>query len=359
MEDMMVGERAPDFEQFRRAVLRQNPDRVPLAEALIEYPIQSQFIGREVTSENLEAQVEFWSSAGYDYIPLAAGMMSPGKVTAESAISKLLQEVAGSSEDEKRWNLELTSFINNHEDFERFPWEAAANVDLSKFAQVAPLLPPHMKVIAVSGKIFTLSWMLMGFNNLALSLIEDEAFLSDVVGKVAEIQMKTVEAVAELPHVGGIWLVDDIAFGAGPMLPPQAFRDHLFPHYRRLVQHCHDKGLLAFFHSDGDLTALLDELTEIGIDMLHPIDPGCMDIVKLKKTYGERFALAGNVSNEMLRSATVAEVREHVRALIRDVGRGGGYCVGSGNSVPHWARFDNYCAMREAALEYGRYPAVV
>ena len=42
--------------------------------------------------------------------------------------------------------------------------------------------------------------------------------------------------------------------------------------------------------------------------------------------------------------------------LIRKVGPGGGYCAGAGNSVPEWARFENFMAMRETALKYGAYP---
>jgi uroporphyrinogen decarboxylase len=62
------------------------------------------------------------------------------------------------------------------------------------------------------------------------------------------------------------------------------------------------------------------------------------------------------VANELLRSGTPAEVQEVVRNLIRKVAPGGGYCVGSGNSVPEWANFENYTAMREAGLKYGSYP---
>jgi uroporphyrinogen decarboxylase len=81
-----------------------------------------------------------------------------------------------------------------------------------------------------------------------------------------------------------------------------------------------------------------------------------MDIVKVKELYGDRLCLVGNVSNELLRSGTPAEVEERVKYLIRNVAPGGGYCVGSGNSVPEWAKFENYMAMRGATFKYGKYP---
>jgi len=83
------------------------------------------------------------------------------------------------AEDEKAWNLEYTSFIEDRADLEKFPWEIAARLDLSKLQEVEGMLPEGMKVIAVSGKIFTLTWMLMGFNHFAMSLIMDEQLVAD------------------------------------------------------------------------------------------------------------------------------------------------------------------------------------
>jgi uroporphyrinogen decarboxylase len=350
----------PDFEHFRKVVTHSEAERVPLCEVLVEYPIQSKFLGRHVTADDLESQLEFWIRAGYDFIPITVGMMTPGKVTTESVISKVIRDVmlkdSPDADKEEAWSLERTSFINNREDFERFPWEIAAKLDFSKFHEIKDILPEGMKVIAVSGKIFTLTWMLMGFNNFATSLIMDEQLVADVFRKVAEIQFQGLEQIFDMPHVGAVWVVDDLAFGTGPMISPQAFRDHVFTWYREMATRCHWNKLLFIMHSDGDLTTLMEDIIDMGVDVLQPIDPTCMDIVKVKDRYGDRLCLVGNVSNEMLRSGTPAEVEERVKYLIRKVAPGGGYCVGSGNSVPEWAKFENYMAMREATFKYGNYP---
>lgn len=350
----------PDFERIRKTARHEEPDRVPLCEVLIEYPIQSQFIGRQITADDLELQVDFWIKAGYDFIPLTLGMMSPGKVTDESSISRVIKEVmlkdSPDADDERAWSLEYTSFINNREDFEKFPWEIAAQLDFSKFYDVKDLLPEGMKVIAVSGKIFTMTWMLMGFNNFAISLLMDEKLVADVFRKVAEIQFHALEQIFEMTHVGAVWAVDDLAFGTGPMISPQAFRDHVFPWYREVAKRCHENNLLFFMHSDGDLIPLMEDLIDLGVDVLQPIDPTCMDIIKVKEIYGDRLCLVGNVSNELLQNGIPSEVEDLVKGLIRKCGPGGGYCVGSGNSVPEWAKFENYMVMREATLKYGSYP---
>jgi uroporphyrinogen decarboxylase len=353
-------DRKPDFERIIKAAGHHELDRVPLCEVLVEYPIQSNFLGKEVTSDDLESQLEFWVNAGYDFIPLTVGMMTPGKVTAESVISKVIKDVmlkdSPDAEKEEAWSLERTSFINNRADFEKFPWEIAAKLDFTKFHEIKDILPEGMKVIAVSGKIFTLTWMLMGFNTFATSLIMDEQLVADVFRKVAEIQFQGLEQIFDMSHVGAVWVVDDLAFGTGPMISPQAFRDHVFTWYREMATRCHRNNLLFIMHSDGDLTALMEDIVDMGVDILQPIDPTCMDILKIKKEYGDRLCLVGNVSNELLRSGTTAEIEERVKYLIRNVAPGGGYCVGSGNSVPEWAKFENYMAMREATFKYGKYP---
>jgi len=349
----------PDFDRIRKTVRHEEADRVPMLEVLVDYPIQSKFLGKEVRSDDLAAQLEFWIKAGYDYIPLTVGMMSPGKVTEESAISKVIKKhMLKDSEknDANAWNLEHAHFINDRDDFERFPWDILAKLDFGNFSAVKEMLPEKMKVIALSGKIFTLTWMLMGFNNFAAKLIIEEELVADVFRKVAEIQFKCLEEIFKMPHVGGVWLVDDLAFGNGPMIAPAAFRKHVFPWYKEIARRCHENDRLVFLHTDGDLALLMNDIIAIGTDVLHPIDPTCMDIVAVKKEYGDRLAIAGNVANELLRSASPVEIEERVKYLIRHLAPGGGYMICSGNSVADWSRFENYMAMRAAAFRYGVYP---
>ncbi len=353
----------PDFNRFLSAVRHRETDRVPLAEILIDYSIQSRFLGRTVTADDLAGQVEFWSKAGYDFIPITVSMMSPGKVTEESKITRVLKEMVQREKpgttDPKAWNLEMTSFIHERPDLEKFPWDAAADIDFRKLVAVKELLPEGMKVIAISGKIFTLTWMLMGFNNFALKLVLDESLVAEVFERVATIQMKALDRIFAMDHVAGVWVVDDIAFGTGPMISPAALRKHVFSWYRKVGQRCHDHNRLFMMHSDGDLTVLMDDLIAMGLDAIQPIDPTCMDIAAVKKRWGDRICLIGNVSNELLRSGSAAEIEARVKELLRDVAPGGGFALGSGNSVPRWAKFENYMAMRETALRYGGYPIAI
>ena len=120
----------PDFNRVVAALNHQESDRVPLAEAIIAYEIMSQFLGKPVDEDDVEAQVEFWTEAGYDYIPLTVGMMTPGGVTKESHISKTIRSVLlkdTADEDTDAWNLETTSWIHTEADFEAFDFGGLIN----------------------------------------------------------------------------------------------------------------------------------------------------------------------------------------------------------------------------------------
>ncbi len=352
---------SPDFERIKKTVNHEEPDRVPVIECLVEYPVQSQFLGREVKSDDIKSQVEFYYNAGYDTVPITVSAMAFGKVDDASPISKVIRDRMlkddSDKEDMTKWSLEYTSFINDRKDFENFPWEELEKPELmNPLFEVGEYLPEGMKVIANSGKIFTLTWMLMGFNNFATKLILDEQLVSDVFGKVAEIQLMMLDKIFELPYVGIVWLVDDLAFGNGPIISPDHYRKFIFPWYKKIAKKCHDNNVLVFQHSDGDLNPLMEDIIDIGSDLLHPIDPTCMSMKATKEKYGDRLAFAGNVSNELLRSATPEEIDARVKYLIETMGPKGGYCVAAGNSVTDWGNFDNFIAMLKATENYGKYP---
>lgn len=352
----------PNFEHLKKALRHEEPDRLPLAEALVAYEIQSQFLRKTVTESDVKSQIEFWVQAGYDFIPLTVGMMSPGEITKESSIFSVVQKVLKKEKDTEEvimWDIEEKGVISNPEDYERFPWDEAARLNFNKFYEVQPFLTEGMKIIACSGKIFTLAWMLMGFQNFCLSLYLQEKLIGKVFDKIGEIQVQGAKKLQEIPNIGGLWVVDDLSYGSGPMIDPKFLRKYVYPWYEELASICKKRDLLFIFHSDGNIWPIMEDLIAIGFEAIHPIDPTSMDINEVKEKVGKRIGIIGNVHTDLLASGTPEEVEELTKKLIREIAPEGGYALGSGNSVPSWAQFRNYEAMRETALRYGIYPISV
>lgn len=349
----------PDFSRVSTTLHHEEPDRVPLAEATVDLKIMSQFLQKTVCDDDLASQVEFWTKAGYDFIPLTIGMMQPGKVTQDSQILKVIEKINRENSPEKPaddWKGLRKAQIVDEEDLETFPWKEAAAFDLTRFQKVQAFLPPGMKIIAMSGKIFTLAWMLMGFENFAINLKSNPQFIVKVIEKVAQIQLEGLRQVSQISNVAAAWAVDDLAFKNGPMIRPKELQKFLFPWYEEFGRICRENSLYFFFHSDGVMWEMIEDLIGIGVNALHPIDPTCMDIERVKPLVKNRLTIIGNVSNELLEKGTPQEVAELTRLRLRKLAPGGGYCLGSGNSVPDWARIDNYRAMIETCLRDGRYP---
>lgn len=110
------------------------------------------------------------------------------------------------------------------------------------------------------------------------------------------------------------------------------------------------------FHSDGDIMPLMDDLITLGMDGIHPLEPGPMDLAEVKDLYGDQLCLVGNVSVDALSSAAPAQVDAIVKDCIAAAGPGGGYMISSSNSIPSYADPENVRVMAEAIQRYGRYP---
>lgn len=284
--------------------------------------------------------------------------MRPGGVTRDSQISKVIERtlVKKDEEEEGSWNVWKRSRIHTESDFESFPWEEASHLDLSKFSEVQRHLKPGMKIIAANGKIFTMTWMLMGFENFGVNLLLKPDFVKKVIEKIAQIQLEGIRNVAGIPNVAAVWAVDDIAFKSGPIISPRHYRKFIFPWYEEFIHIAHQHNLKVFFHTDGVLWDLLEDLIALGIDALHPIDPTCMDIDTLKTKVNKRVCLIGNISNQALEDGLPEEVAQLTKERLRTLAPGGGYILGSGNSVTDDARLENYLTMLETNKQYGRYP---
>jgi uroporphyrinogen decarboxylase len=94
----------------------------------------------------------------------------------------------------------------------------------------------------------------------------------------------------------------------------------------------------------------------VGVGALHPNEKGAMDIRAVKRQYGDRLCVLGNVDLNLLGMGSPDAVDQEVKELIRDVAPGGGYVVTSGNSLAAYLLPDNVRALGTAVQKYGRYP---
>jgi uroporphyrinogen decarboxylase len=192
----------------------------------------------------------------------------------------------------------------------------------------------------------------MGFETFAMAIYDDRSLVEDLFEIYTSWYARAAHHLSELGF-DFLWFGDDIAFKTAPYVSPKIFRQLFLPHYRKVVEQVTKPWL---FHSDGNLMPILDDLLSLGMNGLHPIEPGAMDLAFLKQRYGQKLCLAGHVSVDTLSRGTPAEVEALVKSAIRTAAPGGGYIAGSSNSIPYYANPDNVRAMVQAIQRYGRYP---
>lgn len=192
----------------------------------------------------------------------------------------------------------------------------------------------------------------MGLETFSYALYEDRGLIETVLDKYVDWSVAVARRACELGF--DVYVsTDDMAFRTGPFFSPEVFRDLVLPRYRRVAEHISIPWVL---HSDGNMLPLMDDLLGLGIAGMHPFEKEAMDIVAVKRRYGDRLCVLGNVDLNILGMGTPRDVETEVRHLIDHVGPGGGYILSSGNSLAAYVRPENARAMSAAVRAFGAYP---
>jgi uroporphyrinogen decarboxylase len=194
----------------------------------------------------------------------------------------------------------------------------------------------------------------MGVEAFSYALFEDRQLISGLLELFANWTIDVIDWLQDLGF-DVLWAYDDVAFNTGPFMRVEDFRELFIPHLKRVAERI---SIPWIFHSDGNIMPLLDDLLPLGMSGLNPIEPGPMDIEFMKKQYGRRVCLIGNINIDTLTRGTPEDVDAEVRDRIAKIGPGGGFIIHSSNSIPSYARPENVVAMVRAIERYGRYPVV-
>jgi uroporphyrinogen decarboxylase len=192
----------------------------------------------------------------------------------------------------------------------------------------------------------------MGLEGFSLALHDNLPLVEEILDRYCDWAAAVAERVCRLGFDVFV-STDDMAFKTAPFFSPQVFRELVLPRFRRVAAHITLPWIL---HSDGNLLPFLPDLVDLGIAGFHPIEKGAMDIQALKRDFGHRICLLGNVDLNLLGLGSPAEVEAEVQDLIRQAGPGGGYILTSGNSLAGYLKPENVWAMVAAVKKYGSYP---
>lgn len=384
-------------ERMKIAFSHHEPDRVPTGEIEIDEPVASKILGHEAWvgygghhrgkranemarlgrmdeyyTREAEDKVALVRKLGLDFLPILPHGKTIG--APESLGENIWRYGDPKGDNWSIWQYQPQSDMYSEIDsalvhsglagFERMVERMEASTpDVAglDFTQVDWIVKEIGSEVFLVGNVD----VYFGMHMAAVSvLFEAVALRPDLMDRYLDWQIAFALKFVEAQSKHGIDAVlggEDWAGKNGPMISPKHFRRYILPRLQKLVQKCHDLGLLYIKHTDGNITRIEQELlVESGIDAYQAIEPVAgMDISDLKRRFGHKLTLMGNVDcGYLLGDGTPQEVEKETRRLITEIAPGGGFVLTSSNSIHSGVKVENYLAMLETVHKYGRYPIV-
>lgn len=352
----------PDFDHFREVILRRTAGgRVPLFEFGVHVnhmdAARQHFGGLEPLGKEGWADperrrrgiLEFWTVAGYDYVRPALGF---GFTRQRSAI---LGKDAFDDSD-REWANEADGDILDWASLEAYPWPRADQLDFTELDWFAAHRPAGAGlVLAGGGGPFEWATQLMGLTHYCMALYQEAALVRELHRRVDEVITGALAAALARQRIDAFILGDDMGFRTSTLVPPDALRELVLPCHRRLAAMVHAQGGLYLLHCCGQIGAVMDDLIDsVKIDAKHSYEDAITPVWEAKRRWGGRVGILGGVDMDVMARAEEPVCRARVRDVLAQCSPGGGYALGTGNTVANYVRRENYLALIEEGRSWGR-----
>ncbi len=352
--------RRPDWQELIDNIMRKGtPERVYFIELFHDAEFRDALVERFNLADGLDPADRYYEHrkllacqrfCGMDYV--CASLDGIDIISAKHAVA---DTAALGRRSGRQFQDEHTGPIMSWEDFEKFEWPDVDNPQATESLEWwQENLPEDMCII---GGLFShfcewLCW-LMGYETLCYSLYDQRDLVEAIAEKCISINHRWLDRVLEFDRVKALWGSDDMGFKTGPLIGPDDMRAFVFEGHRQVAERVHQAGKPYLLHACGKLTELMDDLIDtVKIDAKHSFEDTIEDVRDVKHTYGKRIALLGGIDVDFLCRSTPEEIRKRVRETLDVCMPGGGYCLGTGNSVANYIPMDNYLAMVDEGMLY-------
>ncbi len=348
----------PDWEALVACIRRQGtPRRVHHIELFLDEEIKGAVcaafnlldgLGSDDPYFAQQREIRLQRFLGYDYVRQGVEGVAFTLFRTTADDTAALQHQGGRS-----FVNESTGPITSWEEFERYPWPDPAQISARALEWYEGNLPDDMCVIGSGGFAHFAEYLmwLMGYETLCFALYEQRDLVQAIYDRLRALNEAVVQRMLQFPRVKIIWGSDDMGFKTGPMISPDDLRAFVLPGHARMAAMAHAAGRPYLLHSCGNLAAIMPDLLDmVSIDAKHSFEDTIEDVCDAKKQFGDRLALLGGIDVDFLCRADQQRIRARVRRTLDACLPGGGFCLGSGNSIANYIPLENYLAM----LDEGR-----
>ena len=246
--------------------------------------------------------------------------------------------------------------LNDANDLKRFKATRPTHADFGLLQYVREKMPERVVMVSLPDP-FKFCWSLLGaMERLLVCYVTDSEFCLELTRIATDFLKEVIEmSIDEKAEI--ILLEGDLAYNSDTLMSPDHYRKFIKPYQHALCEVAHKKGVPIIKHTDGNAWSILDDLVEVGFDGIHPVQPQCMEIKKVKEHLKGKCCVLGNIDcSFLLPFGTEEEVIENVKDTIRRAAPGGGYILTSSNSIHPGCKGENVISMFRTAMECGSYP---
>ena len=247
------------------------------------------------------------------------------------------------------WHMEPSLHLaEDISDFEQYPYPSADDFDWSVLPEQVENCIRNDKISTVGMEmtIFETAWYTRGMETFLMDMLAEPELAEYHLDRITDIRVEMTRRCAQA-GVDKIRLGDDVATQLDMMIAPEVWREMLKPRLAKVIKAAKDvkPDILIHYHGDGNMYTILNDLIEIGVDILNPIQPECMDPFEIKKEFGDRVSFCGCVGTQTtMPFGTADEVRELCEKLIAEVGEGGGLFIAPSHLLEPEVPWENIMA---------------
>ncbi|MCL1856893.1 MAG: hypothetical protein FWF84_04535 [Kiritimatiellaeota bacterium] len=202
--------------------------------------------------------------------------------------------------------------------------------------------------------VWETAWYMRSMEDLMVDMLTDDERGSVLLDRVTAFSCERARMYAKA-RVDVLMTGDDIGMQSTPMMDPELWRRWLKPRFAKVIAAAREAkpDILVWYHSCGYVLPFIGDLLEVGVDILNPIQPECMDLADIHAQYGGRLSYWSTIGTQkVLPFGTPEEVRSTVRRNIDICGKDGGIVIGPTHMVEPEVPWENLEAMRLAAKDY-------
>jgi len=248
----------------------------------------------------------------------------------------------------------------------KFPWPELSHP--SRFQELAAEARSIQRngyaVVATSGaNVFEQILLLRGMDTWLMDMAANPDFAHALLRKVTDLMKASLTAFLDAAgqYIDVLAMADDLGTQNAPIISPGMYRLMLKPYHAELIATIRARTKAkVWFHTDGNVLPLLDDLIEVGVNILNPVQVSAKDMgdtARLKRRFGNRLSFGGAIDTQrVLPYGTPDDVRREVRRRIGDLAPGGGYICAAVHSILADVPVDNIYAMFDEAAKAGKYP---